>query len=306
VFKLLDVDDPEWLARLLELPPDRRDLHFSPRLLAVYKAAFGWKVGLAITQYEKHFVLEPVVVDNGQRRHAYNYGGPVSNSESSVAMLSHWLLMDKWDRANGVEKVYTTFNPHLIEHQKALLGTHRLNQVKDTVWIDLNRVDIRGTTRRLAIKAQEAGVTVNATGDDGVEVFHKMYTETMQRQEAAVKWFFPLKFFKAYYRLVRPALLLTFYEGQPQSGCLVARGGNGIAYYHFAGSFNKHPQLGINHMMVLAAAEYAHKNLGATALHLGGGVTPNTNDGLFIFKSGFSSERAPVYTLESSYALKAA
>ena len=46
--------------------------------------------------------------------------------------------------------------------------------------------------------------------------------------------------------------------------------------------------------MVLAAAEMM-KAQGAKYLYLGGGVTDKSDDGLFVFKSGFSKMRLPVW-----------
>jgi lipid II:glycine glycyltransferase (peptidoglycan interpeptide bridge formation enzyme) len=69
----------------------------------------------------------------------------------------------------------------------------------------------------------------------------------------------------------------------------------GICYYHYAGSFDRHRNIGIGQALVIGAAEFA-KSRGYGRLHLGGGLSTNTEDSLLRFKSGFSKRRAWCYT----------
>jgi lipid II:glycine glycyltransferase (peptidoglycan interpeptide bridge formation enzyme) len=94
---------------------------------------------------------------------------------------------------------------------------------------------------------------------------------------------------------------LAEFDGKPEAACLIAYSQQyPVAYYHFAGSYNAQPSLGISHLMVLAACEYV-KAMGLRYLYLGGGRTNEDDDKLLLFKSGFSQERLPVFTYEVKY-----
>jgi hypothetical protein len=127
----------------------------------------------------------------------------------------------------------------------------------------------------------------------------------MDRAVAAPFWHVPKGFFENVFKSCPEAELhLVEIDDQTEAGCILIMpppGGNGVAYYAWAGSLNTYPKMGINHLMVTAAADYA-KSRGCTRLHLGGGLTSDPKDGLYLFKSGFSSLRAPVYTYKRGLA----
>lgn len=299
MFRVLGLEDPEWMERIEALPPDLRDIHFTPFLLAPYVAAFGWKAGLAVTSEQDQFIIQPLLVnDKGELRHAYNFGGPVGTDDAQPLKYKHFNYVKLWAEQNGAERSYATLNPFLAAYQDLLVPVG-VTRVKDVVYMDLKSPSVRGTTRRLANKAQGAGVVVNDVPRTvgNAQLFYNFYTLTMTRAQAAKHWFLPAGFFHSLLALVpTSALLVATLEGKPQAACIVIGSPNGIAYYHFAGSLNQHPKLGISHAMVLAAAEFAANVLDCDKLHLGGGVKPHLDDGLLTFKAGFSDLRAPVFT----------
>ena len=308
MFRILQLGDPEWVALENSLPVERRDIHFNQRMLAPYTATYGWRAGLAVTSQLGEYTIQPFLIDGeGQLRHAYNFGGPVA-TPAVIREPEHFIELDKWAQKHGVTNQYGTLNPFLIKHQLQLLP-YESEYVKDTVVMDLNKPEIRGTTRRLANKAQGAGYKVelcpiyfNGMHSDAFKYFYRMYEITMERNHAADHWRFSWAWFQAFAKYVQPHLLCVSNRGSIEAACLIAYMPNyQTAYYHFAGSFSKNNNLGINHMMVLAAAEYV-KTQGARYLHLGGGVSSDTKDGLFVFKSGFSKTRFPIYVYRKNYA----
>jgi hypothetical protein len=120
----------------------------------------------------------------------------------------------------------------------------------------------------------------------------------MDDKGAADHWKFGATWFEWFAKFIYPHLLLAHYEGKVVAGCLVAyKSFYPVAYYHFAASDENCPP-GTNQMMVLAAAELV-RSLGAKHLYLGGGVKAGNDDGLFIFKSGFSKLRLPTWKYET-------
>jgi hypothetical protein len=306
MFRILTLGDPEWVARIAALPIDRRDIHLDQRMLAPYAATYGWRAGLALTVGQGEYIIQPVLLtEDGQLRHAYNFGGPASPTDL-INPTDHFQYLDDWAKRHGATNHYCTLNPFLIKSQLRMMP--EAEYVKETVVMDLNNRKVRGTTHRLANKAQGLGYKVgshepmvNGAMTDAFKMFFKIYEETMERKNAADHWKFSLAWFQAFVKYVKPHLLLATKGGNVEAGCMMVHNPNyQVAYYHFAGSLNKNNNLGINHMMVLGAAECAKLN-GARYLHLGGGLTNSVDDGLFKFKSGFSKLRMPIYRYQKSY-----
>lgn len=314
MFKVLDIGDPEWDSLLMTFPPDRRDVHMDWRMLAPYVKTYGWKGGLAVTKSHISHIIQPFLLSNqGQLRHAYNFGGPVSShlniySWPEPDIKTHFVGLDNYAKENGCSDSYCTLNPFLQIDQFLLLEKAgiKTQSNKSTVIVNLNKMKVRGTTRRLANKAQGAGVIVTShpylegffnQPSESLKKFHDMYNLTMNRNEATENWKFSLQFFKNFCMYNKPLLFCAEYEGKIEAACLVLYKPSisPVAYYHFAASNNSDPSLGISHMMVLAVCEYL-KSVGATHLHLGGGRTSDPKDGLLTFKTGFSKTLIPVHT----------
>jgi hypothetical protein len=322
MFKVLKLGDPEWVREVMTLPPDRRDVHMDQRMLAPYVKTYNWKAGLAVTIKENAKVIQPFLINNeGQLRHAYNFGGPISDG-FYINGEDHFKYLDEYAIQNGCTNQYCTLNPFLQISQLLLLsGTNiRPQYKKNSVIVDLDHIKPRGTTRNLANKAQSAGVIVStypclelsklygiqggirSVASPALKHFYDMYELTMDRNEASKDWRFELEFFKNLCQFNTPLLFGASYKGKLEAACIVLYRPtiSPNAYYHFAASNNSYPELGINHMMILAVCEYLKAN-GAKFLHLGGGRTDDPKDGLFVFKSGFSKLTAPVYTYTVNY-----
>ena len=296
-FRFLKFADKEWVARVQALPYDRRDIHFDPRILAPYLKAYGWDLRLTVTgdpDTLKDFVIQPILVTKeGELRHAYNFGGPVGDNNGIYELYNaHRAGIDVYKHRAGIKKEFGTLNPFLTEHQKFYVPNYK--HVKDSVYIDLSQIKPRGTTRRLANKAQGLGVQIGSYHIyTHLHHFLRLYEQTMSRVGAEDNWKFGNDWFMWFAKFLYPHLLLATYEGKVIAACLVVHKGiYPVAYYHFAASSDDCP-IRVNQMMVLAAAELV-KSRGAKYLYLGGGLTDEPRDGLFVFKSGFSKLRLPV------------
>lgn len=304
MFKLLELGDPEWVGRIMGLGPVKRDLHLDQRMLAPYATTLKNRAFLALTTSEDGYIVEPVLLTpEGYCRHAFNFGGPMA-SLSTLNSCEHTESLDHWATSQGAISKYCTLIPSLVQDQLRLLSSSDINPEykKQSVVVDLTDQKVRGTTRRMAVKAQVAGVTVKSYDPDTyLETFYNMYMATMDRVGAEEHWNFPFKWFQVFNRFVKPQLLMAELKGELEAGCLVVYSQQyPVAYYYLAGTFNKFPSLGVNHMLVLAACDFV-KAIGIRYLYLGGGLSGSEDDGLFIFKSGFSKDRLPVYVYSKSY-----
>lgn len=62
MFRMLTVGDAEWVASLMGLGANKRDIHWDQRMLAPYVAAYKWKAHLAFTESENGYIIQPVLV----------------------------------------------------------------------------------------------------------------------------------------------------------------------------------------------------------------------------------------------------
>src|SRR6266436_2474116 len=303
MFKMLELGDPEWVARVMGLGPNRRDLHQDQRMLAPYVAANKYQAHLALTTNEDGYVIEPILATpEGELRNPYNFGGPMG-SVDLINSKEHSESVKNWAMKSGFKSKYTTLVPFLAKEQLRLLSSSGITPElrKDSVIVDLNNQKVRGTSRRLANKAQAADVTIKNYSLDNINQFIDMYNFTMDRVEAKGHWRFSPKWFEVFARFVNPCLMMAEFNGKIESGCLIAYSHQyPVAYYHFAGSYNRLNTMGINHMLVLAACEFI-KKVGIRYLYLGGGITDKSEDPLLIFKRGFSRDLEPVYTYKDQY-----
>ncbi len=303
MFKLLEIGDPEWVGRVMALGPNRRDIHFDARMLVPYVAAYKWRAFLGLTFDDSSWIIEPILVTpEGDLKNAYNFGGPMG-SHDLINSREHTESLREWAEKHGFKSKYTTLVPFLAKEQLKLLSSSGINPEfkKNSVFVDLDNQKVRGTSRRMANKAQGAGVTIKNHSLDNLKHFIDMYNFTMDRVEAKEHWRFSPKWFEVFARFVNPCLMMAEHNGRYEAGCLIAYSQQyPISYYHFAGSYNRMNTMGINHMLVLAACEFV-KTIGLRYLYLGGGITDKEEDGLFVFKSGFSQDRLPVYTNKILY-----
>lgn len=256
------------------------DVHFSP---ALYRA-FGGGM-LAVNDY----VAQPFRHQGGRWiGNAYNFGGPVGDYRFTGGFACEF---DAWKASQGLNE-RCTLNPFL---DQGIALMEREFTSKNIVYVDLEReLILRQTTKHCIAKAMNAGVVIEQVepSAENVMVFEGIYNDAMERKRAALHWHYsPGFFFRVLTELgpQRSALILSKYHDRVESGCLLIFN-HETAYYHWAARRHGFPNIGIDHLQVYKAINWA-RTRGFKRLCLGGGL--QESDGLFTFKSGFSSLKLP-------------
>ena len=128
--------------------------------------------------------------------------------------------------------------------------------------------------------------------------FITAYQQTMARKSARAYYFFPSSYFEKLKKLMGNRLVLITVsdrDGKLLSGGLFTQFGK-IMQYHLGGTTDEALAFSPSKMVMDAAILYGKLN-DAEILHLGGGLSANTSDGLFRFKKGFGSRFHPFSTL---------
>ncbi len=322
-----DGDDAvRWTALIDRLPAERRDIHFLPAYGSIYRDTHGYRPFLALYEEGDTFVLQPFV----RRRlstlpfltdrpdgeaftdvaNPYGFGGPLSNAVNLDDANQLYRRFDDafstWCAEERIASEFTSLHPLMVRDQLAIVGDAASSRhEKDVVILDLSQQEddllkgLRKGHRSTVKMAERSGVRVEKveTSDENLATFSALYEATMERRQAAPRWFMPKGFFQTTARRLGPertTLFFAYIDGQVESGCLLMHDYE-TAYYHFAGTAAKHPEIGASTLLVWKAALWA-KAAGYTTLHLGGGVTSQPDDSLLRFKAGFSKLRAPLFT----------
>ena len=124
--------------------------------------------------------------------------------------------------------------------------------------------------------------------------FHALYTETMDRTEAAERYFFDLEYFRTVLAFERSWLLLCRSPESITAAGAIAALSDGFLHYYLGGTAVAHLEMSPFKNVALALVDLADE-LGVP-LNLGGGVRPG--DGLEDFKRGFANSELPFCTHE--------
>jgi len=320
-------DEARTWGRLIDaLPSALRDIHFLPEYGRIYGQCYGYEPLLGLYQGDQGYVLQPFVRrplrelpflrgaadadELSDIANAYGYGGPLCSAPDPAAARRLYAgfaaAFASWCDENGIASEFASLHPFMSEHQRPMIaGVLAPRHEKDVVFVDLGAdaarmmKSLRKGHRSSVAAARRAGVRVErmeATAAN-LERFGELYHATMVRRQAAQRWFVPDGYFAACVRQLgarRASLFFASIGGEVESACLLMHD-FATAYYHFAATRARHPELGVNTLMVLETALWA-KAAGFARYHLGGGVTPSRDDSLLRFKRGFSERSAPLYT----------
>jgi hypothetical protein len=228
----------------------------------------------------------------------YGYGGYL-RSNDRVDMERFYALFQAYCRENLVVSEFVRFHP-LLANQEYCPREVNLHKWNDTVVLDLSQSEadlwrnLPPPCRNKVRKAQKNGLRVvleESCGD--LDVFHRLYTDTMTRLQAAPYYFFSLAWFQKLVDLFQENAVLghVFQGGNIIAAALFLSSGR-CMHYFLSGSDLAGRRLGANNLLLYEAAIWGQSR-GVKHLHLGGGQQPDDN--LFQFKASFSPLRAPFY-----------
>jgi serine/alanine adding enzyme len=227
-----------------------------------------------------------------------------------------------WCRDEGVVSEFIRFHPLL--QTKIGLEVAAASPPVDvvpantTIWCRLStpeehRAALSSSTRRNLRKADRAELTFGVeTSDEAWARFAELYTATMRRREASDYYLFPPRYFADCRELLGDAAALLTVRRPTSAGDVDGDGGlkavrmdepgeivaaafflrsERAIHYHLGGSDAAALAERPNNLLFVGAMDWGAE-LGAEAMHLGGGFRAGGDDELFRFKAGFSPLRA--------------
>ncbi len=252
-----------------------------------------------IGQHQLHDLVSP-----------YGYPGMVSNiklsSKQAAAIFKRFHLEAKKEAyISSFVRLNPISNPwNFIQQQDRLDLPFKQFFHGETVSIDLipSLITIRNNFsenhRRHLKQLLQRGCQLAFNEWSYLDAFIEVYRQTMSRKSALPYYFFPAGYFQKLKEQLGDHLVfitITDKEGQLLSGGLFTQFEK-IMQYHLGATLTKALKFSPSKMMMDAAIVYG-KLHNAEMLHVGGGLSANTADGLFRFKKGFGSHLHSFSTL---------
>jgi hypothetical protein len=240
----------------------------------------------------------------------YGYGGPVFNCEDAESVkalirdfetsLRDFFINERF--ASEFTSLHPLLQNHLLIRESEVVD---IVEQKNIVYIDLTLSEQeiwQGMNRghKSSInKAKRNGVTVTKVDQnaENFAIFNELYYETMRRNQAADRWFFPEDYFANCSTCLGPDRTSMFFariDGELAAAYFLMHDFSTV-YYHFGASDSRFFDLRPSNLLMYETALWA-KGKGYKIYHLGGGVSSSPDDNLYRFKAGFSSGSALLYT----------
>jgi len=298
-FRVLESGDPEW-NRIVR-SANRYDFHHTSDYHRLEK---GGRAVLCVASTADDFVAMPFVIraipgsDYQDCTSVYGYCGPVAAGRSPAmteylpAFFREQLL--GFLRNNRMVTAFSRLHP-LIDSQVLLQGLGEILDVNKTVYVDLRatpeqqKAAYRKSNKSEINQLRKAGYqTVIASSQADIDSFIDLYTETMDRVQAAPRYYFERDYYFDFINsdAFESLLLLAKVDGKTAAGAIFTIAGD-VMQYHLAGTANAFMREKPMKLLLDAARILANQR-GLKYLHLGGGVGGSDADSLFQFKAGFS------------------
>jgi serine/alanine adding enzyme len=266
----LGLSDPYYLRRYVEASSF---LDTGAPVLLEHGGAVMPCIVREIPDSDRHDVITP-----------YGYGGPVGRN-----VAGFYDAYGTWCRERGVVSTFVRFHPLFENHHEAGPGFHVAFSNPTVGWrleSDLLAA-MHGKHRNTVRKAIKSGVTIATRSAPDLEAFVVMYERTMQRQEAASYYVFPLEYWALLTGLGdRLVLFDALAEGEVVASALCLRGDRWL-HYHLGATDDLARDLGASNLLLYEAALWAQAE-GLAEFHLGGGA--GGRESLYAFKQRFSPE----------------
>lgn len=298
-FRVLEVDNPEW--NRLVTSAYRYDFHHTAEYHRLENA--GRSV-LCVASSPDGFIAMPLVIRSIPDTSyldctsVYGYCGPVAsdlsaNIPESLPTFFRASLLD-FLCANRIVTAFSRLHP-LIGSELLLDGLGDVLNVNKTVYIDLHtppeqQIAAYRKSNKAEIKQlKKAGyTTVHASTDSDIDGFIDLYEETMNRVNAASRYYYSRDYYRDFIASTafESLLLLVKINGENAAGAIFTIASD-VMQYHLAGTasaFMRDRPM----KLLLDEARLLANQRGLKYLHLGGGVGGSDDDSLFLFKSGFA------------------
>ena len=225
----------------------------------------------------------------------YGYPGPVVSKrdiECEIKQRFAAVLQDYFE-VNNIICAFTRLNP-ILDNAHILRNCGETVDLGPTVSVDLRipsdlqYASYRRCHKRDIAALEDEGFTCSEAGKEALGDFYRVYTETMERNNADSYYRFDTSYFE-YLMNEMPdeAHLFVCRKRNVVVSGMIAFVCNGIVHGHLGGTLNEYARLAPMKLTYDRVRRWAN-SLGAHTFHLGGGVACR-EDSLLFYKRGFGN-----------------
>ncbi len=225
----------------------------------------------------------------------YGYGGPIileaTNREILVRQYEEQFsrycaehrIVCEFIRYHPIFRNYEDFGfVYENEYSRHTVGTNL------TDYDDPFQSEFSKSARKEVRRAEKAGLTCSLhLHPERLDVFRKLYEETMDRNHADIKYYFPDEYYNNLTNQLRGSVLeiQAEFKGETIASELYFIKGD-IMHAHLLGSSNRLIEIGGGAILEASAVKWGKKN-GYRYIHHGGGRSPAEDDALYLYKKKF-------------------
>lgn len=225
----------------------------------------------------------------------YGYGGPVilESTDRNALVNEYAEAFEKYCEENLIVSEFIRFHP-IFQNYKDFEGVYDTSFCRHTVGTNIKDYDdpVAGdfgkSARREVRQAESQGVTCTVIPHpDNLDVFRRLYEETMNRNNADEMYYFPDSYYELLTTLLKPYIteVQAHYQDEIIASELYFSAGNTL-HAHLLGSNQKLLTLGAGALLEATAARWGKEN-NYDYIHHGGGRTSSPDDSLFLYKKKF-------------------
>ena len=303
-------DSSKWKAALKSFPNNLTDIYFYPEYYMSWQECdFGEplcvyaKIGHVEVLYPflkkeiSEYRLDDHYFDISS---AYGYGGAItSNSDSDKEKHIFSDLISDWC---GEQKVIAEFIREYPGATFRLIDKTKRSIVRYNLWVDtsIDKEDIWNALPGKALRnvryAQKNGLTVNIDEDlKTIDTFYKLYCETAIDRHFERFYHFSESYFQGIKKFLfgKTVIINAVEQSHIIASVLCFHSGNKFTY-HLGASLPQKRHLRPNDLLYWAMIQESNKR-GYEWLNLGGGMSTNRSDSLFLFKKKYGKCEIPIY-----------
>lgn len=305
---VIDCMDSKWDEYLAKFPLERQDIYYTAQYYQLSQILMhgngkmfvceDYNGDIALYPFIKRSVVDPCLKEKYfDIETAYGYGGPLVKSSHSGFIRKFEEMFLDYCRNEQIIAEFVRFHP-LFHNETFFQKYIQILHNRCTVWIDLEKnlesiwmEELTAQNRNIIRKCIKNGLYVEES--QNYQKFMAIYNETMEKVGAEKFYFFKPEYYEAV-RDNSQYVLLEVKQGDELLAGAIFMGYGEYFHYHLSGSRKEFLQLAPNNLLLWEAVRYA-KYHGYKKMHLGGGRTDSKEDGLFQFKSRFSSSFSNFY-----------
>jgi len=330
---LTTADEKEWLEILQHC--SLKDPHYLPGYLKIYEKVtnpesfrhFGGQACLFIYGDSQNFIIYPffkrsiasLPFADSSVSHLfdivspYGYGGPLPQIQNPSLTDALWQgffqAFSSYCLQNNIVSEFARLHPLFENHR--YIGTYSqgyIERLRQVVYIDLNLPEeiifkhmVKSHRRRIRRAFEQPDLTFETSfAVDDSSDFFDLYTDTMRKDNAHEKYFFPREFFRSAFSSLESSLYFwkVKYNGEIIAGILILHCDK-LAYTWLSGARKEFYNLFPNNYLIYKSIQQL-KQKQVDYLILGGGKA-SEEDSLFTFKAGFSPLRKDFYIYKKIY-----